>query len=238
MKKVIFLSLFITLIIPNIVLAAWWNPLSWFNGWTFTKNENNQTQILEKRIEELENKIDNNSENSTVTKENTQINNKPIIKSSPSVTESNVQKEQVKNEVPKNNTRLLTQADRDYFVSEAEKVVDFTEKSIESLDKRRAYIQKSKYRGEYLGVEQAILETKRIFESDKKAAETMILAVRNANENDYVKIHSAYNIFLDLVQETADESDFMFASIDNLMKQSNEIVELQIREEVINELSW
>ncbi len=238
MKKVIFLSLFITLIIPNIVLAAWWNPLSWFNGWTFTKNENNQTQILEKRIEELENQIDNNSENSTVTKENTQINNKPIIKSSPSVTESNVQKEQVKNEVPKNNTRLLTQADRDYFVSEAEKVVDFTEKSIESLDKRRAYIQKSKYRGEYLGVEQAILETKRIFESDKKAAETMILAVRNANENDYVKIHSAYNIFLDLVQETADESDFMFASIDNLMKQSNEIVELQIREEVINELSW
>jgi hypothetical protein len=57
MKKVIFLSLFITLIIPNIVLAAWWNPLSWFNGWDFLFKKDNDSAILEKRILDLESQL-------------------------------------------------------------------------------------------------------------------------------------------------------------------------------------
>lgn len=81
----------IILIIPQITLAAWWNPLTWFNNWGFIFNKtNNQTQILEKRIEEeLERKLDNvaTSTNATTTKilvsDQKQTNNQTPEKSNP-----------------------------------------------------------------------------------------------------------------------------------------------------------
>lgn len=46
------------LVIPQIVFAAWWNPLSWFNGWTFSEVvKNSETQMLENRIKFLEEKL-------------------------------------------------------------------------------------------------------------------------------------------------------------------------------------
>ncbi len=57
MKKYITILALIIIIIPSIAFASWWNPLSWFNNWSFSKGEN-KTEILEKRILELEQKLD------------------------------------------------------------------------------------------------------------------------------------------------------------------------------------
>jgi|AntRauTorckE6833_2_1112554.scaffolds.fasta_scaffold03670_1 hypothetical protein len=44
--KNIFLLVITLLIIPNIVLAAWWNPLGWFNNWTFSQHIDNEVEVL------------------------------------------------------------------------------------------------------------------------------------------------------------------------------------------------
>ncbi len=44
-------------IVPQIAFAAWWNPLSWFNGWSFFHRTDTQTQILENRVKELERRL-------------------------------------------------------------------------------------------------------------------------------------------------------------------------------------
>ena len=57
MKKLIILGMVIILV-PQIVLAAWWNPFSWFNNWNFSNpTEKIQNQALKNRINELEEKI-------------------------------------------------------------------------------------------------------------------------------------------------------------------------------------
>jgi len=52
-NKISIFVLLVTILIPQVVSASWWNPLSWkiFN------RENNKTQILENRMQELENKL-------------------------------------------------------------------------------------------------------------------------------------------------------------------------------------
>ena len=48
----------LTLLIPQVSFAAWWNPISWFSGWSFRdKNEASKTEVLEKQINELQSKI-------------------------------------------------------------------------------------------------------------------------------------------------------------------------------------
>ncbi|MEK7634924.1 MAG: hypothetical protein AAB446_00610 [Patescibacteria group bacterium] len=38
-NKILVVILLIIIVIPQVVFAAWWNPFSWFNNWTFKKNE-------------------------------------------------------------------------------------------------------------------------------------------------------------------------------------------------------
>ncbi len=57
MKKT-FIYLFLGLLIfPQITFASWWNPISWFNNWSFFTRIETKTEILEKRIKELESKM-------------------------------------------------------------------------------------------------------------------------------------------------------------------------------------
>lgn len=70
---------------PQVASAAWWNPFSWFDGWSFLRQSKIETQILEERIKELEKKLDSvatttatttvsNSENkSSVQKKETEV---------------------------------------------------------------------------------------------------------------------------------------------------------------------
>jgi len=67
MKKYIVVGL-IFLIVPQLALAAWWNPLSWFNSWLFSKPapvQEVKTQALENRVKELEQKIINRQDTLT-----------------------------------------------------------------------------------------------------------------------------------------------------------------------------
>lgn len=52
--KFFLLTLVIFVVSPSVVLASWWNPISWFNGWSFSKNADSKIETLEKRIQELE----------------------------------------------------------------------------------------------------------------------------------------------------------------------------------------
>jgi hypothetical protein len=39
MKKILLSIFTLSIILPSIALASWWNPFSWFNGWNFHKTE-------------------------------------------------------------------------------------------------------------------------------------------------------------------------------------------------------
>jgi hypothetical protein len=58
MKKILSVAI-LALIIPQIAFAAWWNPLDWFNGWSFLHRTDTNTQALENRVAELESKLAN-----------------------------------------------------------------------------------------------------------------------------------------------------------------------------------
>src|SRR6185369_2071206 len=64
MKKYFLVILLVIFITPSIAFASWWNPLSWFNGWTFNKEESApQVQVEiqktpEEKITELQKQID------------------------------------------------------------------------------------------------------------------------------------------------------------------------------------
>ncbi len=57
MKKILSLVFVTTLIIPSLAFASWWNPTSWFDNWSFTNKTDTKTEILEKRIQELESNL-------------------------------------------------------------------------------------------------------------------------------------------------------------------------------------
>lgn len=74
MKKILVSLAFILILasIPNLALAAWWNPLSWFSKWTSSDNsihniEETKTGILENKVKELEKKLENLSATTTAT---------------------------------------------------------------------------------------------------------------------------------------------------------------------------
>ena len=70
MKKFISTLIFATLVVPSVAFASWWNPMSWFNNWSFSNTSGIQTQQLEQRITELENKLNENVASSTLTTTN------------------------------------------------------------------------------------------------------------------------------------------------------------------------
>lgn len=84
--------LILILAIPQIALAAWWDPFSWFNNWNFFNKSDNRTQILENRVKELEKKLEDKvsttttpvvtevSNTATTTVKATTINTKTITK--------------------------------------------------------------------------------------------------------------------------------------------------------------
>lgn len=82
-KYIVSVFLATIIIAPTITFASWWNPFSWS---IFHKNDT-KTQILENRIVELENKLNNIATTSQNTKEKnkTEI-TKPTVVTSPTAT--------------------------------------------------------------------------------------------------------------------------------------------------------
>lgn len=58
--KFVLPTLLLVFFVPNVVLAAWWNPATWFNGWKFNKNKQS-TEVLEDRIRNLEKQLQEGS---------------------------------------------------------------------------------------------------------------------------------------------------------------------------------
>ena len=63
-KGYIFIVIIAVLIIPQVTFAAWWNPVTWFNNWTFQEKEavqQTQTETQktpEDKIAELQKQVD------------------------------------------------------------------------------------------------------------------------------------------------------------------------------------
>lgn len=66
MKKYLSVLFLIAFIIPSVAFASWWNPFSWFNNWSFNKEEtpsvvevntlNNPDQVIKMTREEFKTK--------------------------------------------------------------------------------------------------------------------------------------------------------------------------------------
>ncbi|MDO8471059.1 MAG: hypothetical protein Q7S49_00410 [bacterium] len=48
--------LLLAIIIPQVAFAAWWNPFSWFDSWSFIRTDT-EKEALEERVKELEGKL-------------------------------------------------------------------------------------------------------------------------------------------------------------------------------------
>ena len=62
--KLFVVLLLVSLIVPQITLAAWWNPFSWGIWGKISQvfhRTDSQTQVLENRVKELENKLNEQS---------------------------------------------------------------------------------------------------------------------------------------------------------------------------------
>jgi len=89
MKKYLLGLLLVLFIIPSMALASWWNPFSWFNGWTFQKTgivSSTQIEVQktpEDKIIELQKQLDelkNQKENSIPVEKPPVVDNSEIIK--------------------------------------------------------------------------------------------------------------------------------------------------------------
>jgi hypothetical protein len=121
MKKYLPALILTTLIIPSVAFASWWNPISWFNGWSFSNNSDDKTQALEKRIADLENKINSNASTtapvistSTVTTATTSVTNKVTKKTTVPVDNSVNIQAQVKAQV---EATLKANAEQDALIA-------------------------------------------------------------------------------------------------------------------------
>lgn len=83
MKKYLSILFLIAFIIPSVAFASWWNPFSWFGGWTFHKTEvappiqvintekektpEEKISELQKQLDDLKNKKSNSDSTTTGT---------------------------------------------------------------------------------------------------------------------------------------------------------------------------
>ena len=81
MKKTIIILCVVTLSIPQVVSAVWWNPATWFENWTFRKKQPATEIILEKRTTEVIPKTDTKFEEKIQTKQT--VKQQEVVKKAP-----------------------------------------------------------------------------------------------------------------------------------------------------------
>jgi hypothetical protein len=82
-NKLSILVLLLAIAIPQVVFASWWNPLSWFDNWSFFNRANSKTQVLENRIKELEEKLGTTTPSVAENKATSSIKSEPEKTESP-----------------------------------------------------------------------------------------------------------------------------------------------------------
>lgn len=58
LKNIFVGGIIVMVLFPQITFASWWNPISWFNSWSFNDNE----KVLEERTQELEKELNTEKE--------------------------------------------------------------------------------------------------------------------------------------------------------------------------------
>lgn len=60
MKRIIITPLLLIILIPQIALAAWWSPFSWFSGWNFSKSKQEEVSVeeLRKEVQDLKKQLE------------------------------------------------------------------------------------------------------------------------------------------------------------------------------------
>ena len=115
MKKNLLILTLVTIAIPSFAFASWWNPTTWFSNWSFSSNSDTKTQVLEKRIAELESKLNTNSTTTPAIVATTTATTTPIVKKiSPVIDNSALIERQVKAQV---EATLKAKADQDALVA-------------------------------------------------------------------------------------------------------------------------
>lgn len=68
-------SLFLTILIPQIALAAWWNPSSWFSGWNFSKSKQEEVNVeeLRKEVQDLKKQLEETEVETVISTETLEI---------------------------------------------------------------------------------------------------------------------------------------------------------------------
>lgn len=129
MKKYLISLVVLSLVVPQLVLAAWWNPFSWFNSWTLHKTEiapivQVETQkTSEEKISELQKELDDFKKEKTDSTFNTEAptaSNKPITSKTDTAIKENL------NEYPA--SMLL------FYFNSVYTNIEYLEKVISSLD--------------------------------------------------------------------------------------------------------
>jgi len=163
--KIVYIMVVILLAAPQVASASWWNPFSWS---IFNKTDN-KNQILEKKIQELENKIINNTVtvtptpkeiSTTTTVVNHPVEKKKVKKDEPSVDNSLFIQAQIKAQV---EAQLKEKAEQAALVekqkAEEQRIIDaITEEN--RLAKEKIANLAAKQAAEKIAIEEALLEAK------------------------------------------------------------------------------
>ncbi len=121
--KVLIVILVVCFIMPQIALASWWNPFSWGIWGKISQvfhRTDNQTQVLENRVKELENKLD---ERSTLTPDATETNKPtntgvnqpvtpPVVVQQPAVPDPQIKIEGCKSEYNANKSAKFVELEK------------------------------------------------------------------------------------------------------------------------------
>jgi len=103
MKKYLTTFILIAIFIPSVALASWWNPFSWFNGWTFHKEETSAEYPVEKikTLATTTTNTNNVSSKTRITTTNTEQQDPPVV-------EKNIpKKDTVQQQIPQTVSPLV-----------------------------------------------------------------------------------------------------------------------------------
>lgn len=165
MKKYLLVLLLIVFIVPSVALASWWNPFSWFNGWTFHKTEvappvQTETQKTpDEQIKDLQKQVDDlKKQQPDTTSSETTPPTKEVKKTTPSV------KKETK-VVDANDKIISKEAINDYIVQLNTLIARYNKELSDSKDfERKIYADMAEYNSSSVKSKgQAILDNDLIY---------------------------------------------------------------------------
>lgn len=184
MKKVAAVCLLL-FVVPQITLASWWNPTTWFNNWRFRDMKEDKTQVLEDRIKDLEETVKKSTPGTTT----------KVIAEVRKTTQKTSESAQNENMAPlainslNNQLNYLDEQIQDFLL-----ISDHSQKMLDYIHKTRELDQKIISLGhlEYYFVDLVndfFDQNVTFFKKDKKNLDDYIQQLKNYREDTENQIH-------------------------------------------------